>query len=64
MTGVQTCALPISLRGRSDDEREQLSFFGSKSNPAVEELKKLDLMEVSPSKAINILEKLKEMIDD
>lgn len=43
---------------------EQISFFAPESNPAVEELKKLNLMEITPSQAIRILEDLKEMIDD
>lgn len=43
---------------------EQISFFNQELNPAVEELKKLDLMEITPSQAIRILEDLKEMIDD
>ena len=41
---------------------EQLSFFIPGPNPVAERLKKLDLMEVTPSQAIRILEELKEMI--
>lgn len=39
---------------------QQLSFFEFAPNPIVEELKALDLMEVKPSEAIGILERLKE----
>ncbi len=46
------------------DEPQQLSFFAPEDNPAIEELRKLDLMEVTPSQAIRILEDLKDMIDD
>ncbi|MBQ1489435.1 MAG: DNA mismatch repair protein MutS [Eubacterium sp.] len=46
------------------EEEQQLSFFAPQANPAIEELRKLDLMEVTPSQAIRILEDLKEMIDD
>lgn len=53
-----------SSHNSEHQKEEQLSFFGSEINPAVEELKKLDLMEVKPSEAIRILEKLKEMIND
>ena len=45
-------------------EEEQISFFMPGPNPVVEKLKKLDLMEVTPSQAIRILEELKESIND
>ena len=51
-----------SSHNSEHQKEEQLSFFGSEINSAVEELKKLDLMEVKPSEAIRILEKLKEKI--
>ena len=48
----------------AEKEPEQLSFFAPQENPAIEELRNLDLMEITPSRAIRILEDLKEMIDD
>ena len=45
-------------------EEEQISFFMPGTHPAVERLKALDLMEVTPSQAIRILEELKEIIND
>ncbi len=45
-------------------EEEQISFFVPETNPAVEKLKALDLMEITPSQAIRILEELKEIIND
>lgn len=43
---------------------EQISFFTPGPNPVVDRLKKLDLMEVTPSQAIKILEELKDAIND
>ena len=40
-----------SSHNSEHQKEEQLSFFRSEINPAVEELKKLDLMEVKPSEA-------------
>ncbi len=46
----------------SENESVQLSFFGAfMDNPVVERLKNLDLMEITPSKAIGILEELQEL---
>lgn len=39
---------------------EQLSFFNFAPNPVVQRLKELDLMEITPSKAFEILEDLKK----
>lgn len=47
----------------SDDGSEQLSFFMPGPDPVADRLKELDLMEVTPSQAIRILEELKEMIN-
>lgn len=41
-------------------EPEQISFFGFVPNPVVERLKKLDLMNITPSQAFEILEELKK----
>ncbi|MDO4552384.1 MAG: DNA mismatch repair protein MutS [Bacillota bacterium] len=50
--------------GREEAEKEgeslQLSFFGFAPNPIVERLKALDLMEITPSKAFELLEELQE----
>ncbi|MDD6042690.1 MAG: DNA mismatch repair protein MutS [Eubacteriaceae bacterium] len=43
---------------------EQISFFTPGPNPVVERLKNLDLMEITPSQAIKILEELKGIIND
>ena len=45
------------------DSEEQLSFFTSAAGDALaRRVKDLDLMEVTPSQAIGILEELKEII--
>lgn len=41
------------------EEPEQLSFFESINNPLVQRIKALNLMEITPSEAIKILEELK-----
>jgi DNA mismatch repair protein MutS len=38
----------------------QLSFFGAAENPAVRKLREINLMEITPSKAIGLLEELKK----
>ena len=45
-------------------ESEQISFFNFVTNPVVERLKALDLMEIKPSEAFKILEELKEVAND
>lgn len=45
-------------------EESQISFFFGQPDPAVERLKSLDLMEITPSQAIKVLEELKELIND
>ncbi len=52
--------------GQADtvQESQQISFFVEGPNPIVERIRSLDLMEVTPSQAISILEELKEAIDD
>ena len=42
---------------------EQISMFSFAPNPVVEKLRALDLMEITPSKAIEILEQLKASLD-
>ena len=42
---------------------EQLSFFAPGPNPVVERLKSLDLMEITPSQAIKILEELQKLTE-
>lgn len=47
------------------EEEMQISMFMPfMENPVVDKLKALDLMEITPSQAIRILEELKESIDD
>lgn len=43
---------------------EQLSMFSFAPNPVIEKLRKLDLMEITPSKAFGILEELKALLDE
>lgn len=45
-------------------QEEQISFFTAGPNPVIEKIRALNLMEVTPSQAIGILEELKEEIDD
>ncbi len=49
-----------------EPEELQISMFMpfDQPNPTIEKLKALDLMEITPSQAIRILEELKESIDD
>ena len=53
---------PAKVAEPVNDINEQLSFFMPGPNPVADRLKELDLMEVTPSQAIRILEELKEMI--
>lgn len=57
----------------NSDAGSQISFFEAdqsspqsdpEANPALEKLRSLNLMEITPSQAIKILEELKESIDD
>ena len=43
---------------------EQISFFERAPDPLVAKLRALDLMEITPSQAIRVLEELKESLDD
>ena len=54
----------LSANDSPSVSEEQISFFAPKANPVYERLRKLDLMNVTPSQAIRILEELKESIDD
>ncbi len=53
-----------SANGDLSLSEQQMSLFIPEPNPALEKLKKLDLMEVTPSQAIKILEELKETLND
>ncbi|HHU17750.1 MAG TPA: DNA mismatch repair protein MutS [Clostridiales bacterium] len=46
------------------EETEQISFFDFAPNPVLEKLKSLDLMNITPSKAFEILEELKKAAED
>lgn len=63
---VEIKSAPITIESAPAPkvEEEQISFFMPGTHPAVERLKALDLMEVTPSQAIRILEELKEIIND
>ena len=49
---------------KSSEAEEQISFFTTGPNPIIERIRNLNLMEITPSKAIGILEELKEAIND
>ncbi len=53
-------ALPASKAAEAHEE--QISMFSFAPNPVVEKLKALNLMEITPSKAFEILEELKELL--
>ncbi|WP_027398585.1 DNA mismatch repair protein MutS [Anaerovorax odorimutans] len=46
-----------------NNDSKQISFFNFAPNPVLEKLKSLDLMEITPSKAFEILEELKKAAD-
>ncbi|SCJ81114.1 DNA mismatch repair protein mutS [uncultured Eubacterium sp.] len=67
--GLEAGSVQIEITAPKQSEitvtdEEQISFFTPGPNPVVDRLKELDLMEVTPSQAIKILEELKEAIDD
>lgn len=49
---------------KSSEAEEQISFFMTKQDSIIEQIRNLNLMEITPSKAISILEELKEAIND
>lgn len=49
---------------KAAEDSGQLSFFAPGPNPIVERLRSLNLMEITPSQAIKVLEELKDSIDD
>ena len=51
---------PVVLPIVEQEAPMQLSFFGFAPNPVVERLKSLDLMNITPSQAFEILEELKK----
>lgn len=63
--GSVTSAFQNSSGHRKDEQvaEQQLSLF-AEPDPVIEQLKQLNLMEVTPSQAIKILEDLKELIND
>lgn len=67
--GLEEGSVQIEITAPKQEEiplmaEEQISFFTPGPNPVVERLKALDLMEVTPSQAIKVLEELKGAIDD
>lgn len=65
---LETGKMPDSVYESANDsfqEEIQLSMFIPEfSSPIIDKLKSIDLMEITPSQAIKILEELKESIDD
>lgn len=65
---LETGKMPDSVYASANDsfqEEIQLSMFIPEfSSPIIDKLKSIDLMEITPSQAIKILEELKESIDD
>ena len=60
----RSSALPEKKKKKEAEPQPlQLSFFREKTEPALEKLRNLDLMEITPSGAIRILEELKELVD-
>lgn len=55
---------PSTGRDEVKEDIQLSMFMVPEPSPAVEKLKALDLMEITPSQAIKILEELKESIDD
>ncbi len=62
--GENSYAVPAKkIRSKKNEISDnQLSFFGFAPNPVVEEIRNLDLMNITPSQAIVILEKLKDAV--
>ncbi len=46
----------------SKPEEEQISFFGYAPDPIVEEIRRIDIMNITPSQAFSILEKLQKAV--
>jgi len=55
---------PAASVKEDKQEEQQISFFMPEANPVIDMLKNLDLMNVTPSQAIHILEELKDKIND
>lgn len=64
--GKNNHELPDEPQNKEDaaGQGRQLSFFSPGSNPAAEKLRNLDLMEITPSEAIRILEELKKLAEE
>lgn len=67
--GLEEGSVQIEITAPKQEEmqlaaEEQISFFTPGPNPIVARLKELNLMEITPSQAIRILEELKDAIDD
>ena len=55
-------AMTDEAAGEKEPREQQMSLFTETINPAVERLKNLDLMNLTPSQAIRELEDLQELI--
>ncbi len=64
--GQNVClSQPLPDTAKEDDQGRQISMFtGGEYDPLREKIKSIDLMEITPSQAIRILEELKGTIDD
>ena len=59
-TGVETVREPKIIK---PEQQDQLSLFDLTPDPVLSKLRELDLMNITPSEAIKILEDLKKNID-
>jgi DNA mismatch repair protein MutS len=53
-----------TVNEKHEDETQQLSFLTFTQHPAVEMLKELDIMSLTPSGAIAVIEQLKKAVED
>ena len=51
-------------REKEEEKEEQISFFQFSNHPVVEMIRSLDLMNITPSGAIAVLEKMKDAVKD
>ncbi|MBR2577233.1 MAG: DNA mismatch repair protein MutS [Firmicutes bacterium] len=62
----QPLSLPAVNKETKADEPpqpEQISFFGYAPDPIIEEIRQIDIMNITPSQAFRILEKLREAVE-
>ena len=62
----QSLSLPAANKETKAEEPpqpEQISFFGYAPDPIIEEIRQIDIMNITPSQAFRILEKLREAVE-